>query len=120
MKSALTFLCFLVVTISLFSQNDKNIFWGLSFTPKLSVATFDDKELGESNHQIGTNIQPIIGYKLNNRINLISGLIYQLDRLDLKDYDPLFACDFNGTEFDVRNSWIEDRYNIHYSVPLLL
>lgn len=112
----------LIFLVKAYTQSNDKISWGLSFTPKVNMVIFDDKDLGRNDTQFGLNIQTSIIYQLNKKLYLESGLLYSLDRLDIVDYTPRLACDFiEGVGYDLYNSWYEDKLDIHYlGLPLQL
>lgn len=104
-------------SIELTGQNSKWS-WGISFTPQYSLSTIDD-DLVESENQFGLTIQPIIGYQLNNRIEIISGMLYVLNQVNMIDYSLVFGCDINMDGINYRNSWMENDVRVHYlGLPL--
>jgi len=116
----------LLIVLTLFSfltdgntQSSGKFLWGMAFTPKYSIIQFEEPDLGETEDQLGLNLQPTVGYKINDRISLLSGVIYNLDRFKTTDYSFTLGCDFTGTGFDYYNSWVNDEISIHYlGIPL--
>jgi hypothetical protein len=114
----LVFITCLISSVLLTAQ--KNTFsWGMMFTPKYSTALIGADAQAEADNRFGLDIQPLAGYQLGKRIEIVSGLLYSFQQLAVKDYSILFACDLRVDGFDYQNSWIENDIQLHYlGLPL--
>lgn len=91
---------------------------GMSLTPQYSL-TLTQNDLVDAESQFGFTTQVLIGYRLNKRIELISGLTYELNSIDMLDYTPIFGCDLTEGVADLKNSWLEHNGRVHYlGIPL--
>jgi|SRR6056297_100788 len=91
---------------------------GMSFTPEYSLTTTQNDLIAAEN-QFGFTTQAVIGYSVDKRMELISGLVYEFNSIDMIDYTPRLGCDANEGIADLKNSWLEHDGSVHYlGIPL--
>lgn len=115
----LILIIFLIASVSTLSRaQNSNWSAGMSIMPEYSFPETKD-DLVEAEDQFGFTIQAVVSYAFNPRIEILSGLVYEFNRIEMVDYSPLFNSDINEGIPDFKKSWLENRAKVHYlGIPL--
>lgn len=119
MKQLQLLLPTLFLTISLFSQDLKNVNFGLEINPKMVTQIFDNNKLAESSSWIGAAVAGNIYLNFSPRHSIKTGLSFNLIKIEQLDYSLTFGCDFDGSMVVFGNSFSSVNYSIYYlGIPL--
>lgn len=93
---------------------DSSYHFGLSITSQHNIPRFHKIDTKDDASSFGINAQFDFYYKIDELLQLATGINLSKIRISKIDYSPRFPCDITPAGADIFNSWFEDRYDIVY------